>query len=533
MSVLNNTRLVSVLGILSLFPVCSAQSGRAELFGTVRDPTDLAITNAQVQAQEQATNAQFSAVTDEQGTYHLLGLPAGSYVLTVRKLGFREYRQTGIQLRLGDQPEQDVRLSVGEAAQAVDVQEEVSPLQTASGSVNFGVDEKRVVTLPLDGRNFIPLVALSPGVALPGGGSLLPRINGSRPRTNEYIYDGISALQPEPGQVVFYPIIDAIEEFRININAYSPEYGRSNGGSILVNTKSGSNVLHGTLFEFFRNEALNGRNYFAAAGSKPEFRRNQYGLALGGPIQKDKTFFFLDWQGTRLRTGIPRLSTVPTVAQRNGIFAGAIYDPATSARLPFPGNRIPVSRIDPIAAQVLARYPLPNLPGTANNYIRTGVEPDSQDQFDTRVDRYFGTKQRVFGRFSYFRDDDTPVSPLPEGSGAITSGVISQTATRGYQGVAEHQWALSPTILNQARFGYTQRNSTGTGIQNGGLVVPGTPTNSFGSTLPTFLVTGYQQIGQSSGANSQFTTSVTEYMDTFSLIRGRHTIRFGDRKSVV
>ncbi len=527
MSLLNNTRLTSFFCALSLLPVCYAQSGRAELFGAVRDPANLAVSNAQVQAQELATNAQFSATTDEQGMYHLLGLPVGSYTLIVRKTGFRDYHQTGIQLRIGDQTEQNIQLAVGAAAQAVDVHEEVSPLQTASGSVNFGVDERRVVTLPLDGRNFIPLIALSPGVALPGGGSLLPRINGSRPRTNEYIYDGISALQPEPGQVVFYPIIDAIEEFRININAYSPEYGRSNGGSILVNTKSGSNTLHGTLFEFLRNEDLNGRNYFAAAGSKPEFRRNQYGLTLGGPIQKDKTFFFIDWQGTRLRTGIPRLSTVPTVAQRNGIFSGAIYDPATPARLPIPGNRIPVNRIDPIAAQVLALYPLPNQQGTANNYIRTDVEPDSQDQFDTRVDRYFGTKQRVFGRFSYFRDEDTPVAPLPGGSGAITSGVISQTSTRGYQGVAEHQWTLSPTILNQARFGYTQRNSTGTGIQNGGLAVPGTPANSFGSVLPTFNVTGFQQIGLSSGANSQFTTSVTEYMDTFSIVRGRHTIRFG------
>ena len=521
-------RRLLFLSLLAFIPSCYAQSGKAELFGSVRDPSDLAIADAQVHAQELATNARFSAVTDSRGDYHLLGLPPGSYALTVGKPGFREYRQTGIQLRIGDQVSQDVRLEVGSAAQAVDVSAEASPLQTASGSVNFSVDEKRVVTLPLDGRNFIPLVALSPGVALPGGGSLLPRINGSRPRTNEYIYDGISALQPEPGQVVFYPIIDAIEEFRININAYSPEYGRSNGGSVIVNTKSGSNEFHGTLFEFFRNEALNGRNYFAAAGSKPEFRRNQYGLVFGGPVQKDRTFFFVDWQGTRLRTGIPRLSTVPTVAQRNGIFSNPIYDPSTPARTQFPGNRIPLNRIDPIAAQVLALYPLPNRPGTtANNYILSGVEPDSQDQFDTRLDRYFGAKQRVFGRFSYFRDDDIPVAPLPGGSGAIASGVISQTATRGYQVVAEHEWTLSPTLLNQLRFGYTQRNSNGTGIGNGGLVIPGTPSNSFGSVLPTFLVTGLQQIGQSSGANSQFTTDVTEYLDTASWVHGRHTVKFG------
>ena len=165
-------------------------------------------------------------------------------------------------------------------------------LQTASGEVSMNMDEKKVTSLPLDGRNFIPLVTMAPGVALPGGGSVLPRINGSRPRTNEYLYDGISVLQPEPGQVVYYPIIDGMAEFKLNVNAYSPEYGRSNGGTVMVIGKSGSNQFHGSVFEFFRNEALNARNLFAPTGPKPEFRRNQYGVTIGGPIQANKTFFF-------------------------------------------------------------------------------------------------------------------------------------------------------------------------------------------------------------------------------------------------
>lgn len=506
---------------------CCAQSGKAELSGSVLDPSGSAVPGAHMQLQEQATNAAFQATSGEHGEYHLFGLPVGEYVLQVNHQGFRTYRQSGIRLRLADQISLDVHLAIGEAVQAVDVNEQTPLLQTASGSVNFSVDEKKVVTLPLDGRNFIPMVALSPGVALPGGGSLLPRINGSRPRTNEYIYDGISALQPEPGQVVFYPIIDAIEEFRVNVNSYSPEYGRSNGGTILVSTKSGGNEFHGTLFEFLRNEDLNGTNYFATAGSKPEFRRNQYGLALGGPIQRNKTFFFLDWQGTRLRTGVPRISTVPTLTQRAGTFSTPIYDPSTLARQPFPGNQIPQSKFDPIAAEVLARYPEPNRPGAANNYIRTGVEPDDQDQFEVRLDRNFAAAHRLSGRFSYVRDDDTPVTPLPDGSGAITSGVISETATRGYQGVAEHAWTLSPALLNQARFGYTRRESNGTGPTDNGLVVPGVPPNSFSSALPTFTVSGYQQIGPPAGANSKFTTSVTEYMDSLSYVSGKHSLKFG------
>jgi len=511
---------------ISVLP-CLGQAGKATLSGEIDDPSGLPVARAQVNAEEQATHALFSTISDERGEYRLLGLLPGEYVLRVKAPGFKSYQQSGFTLRIEDRTTQDIRLEVGQSTQTVEVTAAAPLLQTVTGELSFSVDRDKVATLPLDGRNFIPLLTLSPGVALPGGGSLLARINGSRPRTNEYLFDGISALQPEPGQVVFYPIIDGIEEFRLNLSSYSPEYGRSNGGTVIVNMKSGGNEFHGDVFEFFRNEALNGRNYFAQPGPKPEFRRNQYGFTLGGPIQKDKTFFFVDWQGTRLRTGITRLSTVPTSVQRQGVFTTPIYDPAIPNRTQFANNTIPGSRFDSIATQVMAHYPAPNLPGAANNYTRTGVEPDSQDQFDTRVDRYFGAKHRVFGRYSFVRDDDTPVTPLPDGSGAITSGLVSHTLTRGHQIVGDYEWTLSPTMLNQARFGYTRRSSNGNSLENGDITVPGIPTSSFSSVLPTFNVTGFQQIGPSSGANSQFATSVTEYLDTLSIIRGRHTIKFG------
>src|SRR3984893_2995576 len=386
--------------------LCFGQAGRTELFGTIQDPAGLTVPKAKVQAEDQATMVRYSAVSDERGEYHVLGLPAGQYVLTVEQPGFRMYRQSGITLRLADRTAIDVKLQVGQPSQSVEVTAAAPLLQTASGEVSLHVEEEKIVTLPLDGRNFIPLVTLSPGVALLGGGSLLPRINGSRPRTNEYIYDGVSVLQPEPGQVAFYPIIDAMAEFRLNINAYSPEYGRSNGGTVMVIGKSGGNDFHGTLFEFVRNEALNARNYFAQPGPKPEFRRNQYGLTFGGPIQSNKTSFFVDWQGTRLLTGITRQSVVPTVAQRNGVLTAAIYDPASSPRAPFLNNTIPSMRFDPLALQVLQHYPFPNATG-ANNYVRTGVEPDSQDQFDGRVDHVFNERHRAFARYSYLRDNDT------------------------------------------------------------------------------------------------------------------------------
>lgn len=516
----------SLAALLTVSLSCFGQAGRAELFGTIRDPAGLGAPQAKVTAEEQATGLRSEVTTDDRGEYHLLGLAAGRYALTVSKTGFRPYAQTGITLRIGDQTRLDVKLELGQASQSVTVNAEASLLETASGSVNHHINQAQIETLPLDGRNFIPLLTLSPGVALPGGGSLLPRINGSRPRTNEYLYDGIGVLQPEPGQVAFYPIIDAMEELRLNVNAYSPEYGRSNGGTVMVVGKSGGNQFHGTLFEFLRNEDLNARNYFAQAGAKPEFRRNQYGATTGGPVKKNKTFFFADWQGTRLRTGITRQSVVPTVAQRGGVFTTTVYDPGTSPRVPFADNTIPASRFDPLGLQVLQHYPVPNAPG-ANNYVRTAVEPDSQDQFDGRADHVFNERHRAFVRYSYLRDNDNPVTFLPEGSGNLTSGVIGHAITRGNGIASEYDWALSPSVLNQARFGYTRRDVNQTSLQNGGVTMPGTPVSTFPSTLPIFTVTGLQQIGPTTAANAAFTTSVTEFLDTFSMVRRKHTFKFG------
>jgi hypothetical protein len=519
-------KLASVsFGLTLASTLCHGQTGRAELFGAIDDSAGLAVPKAKVQAEDQATMARYASISDSRGEYHILGLPAGEYVLTVEQPGFRTYRQSGIVLRLGDRTSLDVKLQVGQSSQSIEVTAAAPLLQTASGEVSQNVDEKKISTLPLDGRNFIPLVTLSPGVALPNG-QFLPRINGSRPRTNEYIYDGVSVLQPEPGQVVYYPIIDGMEEFKLNINAYSPEYGRSNGGTVMVIGKSGTNAFHGSLFEFFRNEALNARNLFAQPGPKPEFRRNQYGLTIGGPIQTNKTFFFADWQGTRLQTGITRFSVVPTLAQRHGIFTQSIFDPSTSPRIPFPNHTIPVSRFDSIGAKVLQHYPLPNVSG-ANNLVRTATEPDNQDQADFRVDRYFAEKHRVFGRYTFLRDDDTPVSPLPEGSGSLTSGVIGRAITRGDAFVGDYDWTLSPSALNQFRFGYSRRDLNQTSLQNGGITVPGLPTNSFASVLPIFSIAGFQQVGPTTAANSNFTTSLTEFLDTFTLVRHRHTIKFG------
>ncbi len=515
----------TLLALLLYAAILDGQSTKSELSGVVRDPAGLPVESAIVKLIRTETGAIASITTATDGGYHFVGLPPGNYRLLVSKPRFAPLERTGIVLRVGEHSNADLTLALGVSAETIQVSAAAPLLQTNRGTESFAVDQKKVTALPLDGRNFVPLIALSPGVSLPPG-NLLPRINGSRPRTSEYIYDGISVLQPEPGQVAFYPIADAIEEFRVELNSYSAEYGRSNGGVIMVHQKSGSNDLHGTLFEFFRNEKLNARNLFAGTGEKPRFRRNQYGFVLGGPIRKNRTFFFADWQQTRLNTGVVRTSTVPTLGQKRGVFTTPITDPLT--RLPFPGNTIPTERFDKAALAVLDRYPAPNLPGVANNYRRLGNDNTVQDQFDGRLDRYFGVAHRLFARYSFLRDDSVPTTPLPDGSGNLTSGLIGATLTRADSIAAEHSWSVTPASVNQLRFGYTRRRFDRSALRTGNVSgIPNLPVSSFSDVMPTYDIVGYQQLGPPANANASFTTSVTQFLDTYSRVLGKHSWKAG------
>ena len=538
--------VVGIFVVVMMMLVGSAlqsQSTKVELSGTVSDPAALAVTGADVKLFNMGTGAEQAYVTGSNGEYHFFGLQPGSYTLTVTKTGFTELRREGLTLRVGDNVSLDLALQIGAVTQSVNVTSEPPLLQSNRGTVSFVVEQQKVVTLPLDGRNFVPLIALSPGVMLPPT-STLPRINGSRPRVSEYIYDGISVLQPEPGQVAYFPVVDAIEEFRVDTNSYSAEYGRSNGGVIMVNQKSGSNDFHGSVFEFFRNEALNARNLFATTGPKPRFRRNQYGFVVGGPLQRDKTFFFVDYQGTRLQTGTPRTSTVPTSLQRRGIFSNAIYDPATTrlsngvyVRDPFLNNTIPADRWDAATKAVVDRYPLPNVfingqEATANNYVRTANETTNQDQFGVRLDHNLNRNQRVFARYEYLRDRSLPSTPLPDGSGLITAGIIGNTLTRADSIALEHNWTVSSNKTNQLRFGYTKRGFERDSLRTGQPAseisgIPNIPVSAFADTLPTYDVVGFQQLGPTTNGNATFTTSVTQIVDNFSWLRGSHSLKLG------
>jgi hypothetical protein len=525
--------------------------GQAEISGEVRDPSGAVVPSATVTATEVRTNLSYSSTSGSGGVYAFGYLKPGVYTIAVEAPGFKRFVREGIQLATGMLVRVDAELTLGNGSESIVVTQDAPLLQTESGRLGQVISNRKIVDLPLNGRNFVPLIALSPGVALPPG-ALLPRINGGRPRVNEYLYDGVSVLQPEPGQVAFYPVIDAIQEFKVDTNSPPAEFGRFNGGVINLTTKSGTNEYHGSAFEFFRNEVLNARNVFAPATAanpqKPRFRRNQFGFVFGGPIDQDKTFFFWDYQGLRQDIGRVRISTVPTLLQRQGIFTEPIsgsvpkiYDPATTTptsgggftRDAFAGNKIPQTRFDAVALTLLQRYPLPTSKGTANNYRRVDNEGDTQDQFDFRIDHRFSDHDQIFGRFSYANDLASPVTPLPDGSGTITTGALALTKTPSYSWVANYLHTFNPRLTNEVRFGYTRRSISRRALlldapPSESLGLPGIPTNSaFQNELPTFLIDGLQQLGPAPNTDSLFRTDVTQATDVVSILHGRHSIKAG------
>jgi carboxypeptidase family protein len=519
-----------------------AQAGAGRLTGVVSDSAGGAIPGVAVTVTAEATNLSRATVTGSDGSYAVTGLAPGSYRVELVLPGFRPLRREGVRLATGDSISLDLQLTVGGIAEAITVTADAPLLRDRAASLGQVIDHEKIVQLPLNGRSFITLAGLAPGVALPPG-SQFPRINGGRPRTNEYLFDGISVLQPEPGQVAFFPIIDAIQEFKIESNSPPAEFGRFNGGVINLTTKSGSNVFHGTGFEFLRNQQLNARNFFASTNPvRPRYRRNQYGGVFGGPIRKDHTFFFLDYQGQRQTRNLPVTSVVPTLLQRQGIFTESIggrvpviYDPATTVgtvRTPFPNNTIPIERWDPVARALLDRYPLPTSAGTTNNYRRNGDESVNQDQFDVRLDHQVSMRDQVFGRLTGFTEHFTPVAPLPDGSGS-TTGTLGPQTTHAWSFASSYQRTISNHVLNEVRVGDTRRHVERRAVQlnssaSANLSLAGIPSTArFPDTLPTFLIAGYQQIGSTQSTATDFATSVTEVADSLSWVRGRHAFKFG------
>ncbi len=519
----------------------------SEIKGRVTDPSGAAVPQANVAAVESRTGQRYTATTGPDGYFDFPGLISGRYELTIAASGFEHLVRQGLSLAVGQTLAVDLPLAVGAESQQVTVTEDAPILQTQTSDIQFTVPPRHIEAIPLNSRNFIQLTTLAPGVELPPG-TLLPRINGGRPRTNEYLYDGISALQPEPGQVAFFPILDSIQEFTVESDNVSAEFGRFNGGVVNLATRSGTDTVHGSLFEYLRNEDLNARNYFAPVGQrKPDYRRNLYGGTVGLPILHDHLFFFGDYQGIKQAIGVTRITTVPTAAERTGNFTGVstVYNPATTrvvngryVRTAFPNNTISTP-LDPAALALLTRIPLPNLPGTANNFTRTANDSDHQNQFDLRLDGAHGTRDHAFARYTYYNEIEVPVTPFAEGSGAVTGAVLGTGNVAGPSNVLGQQAVLSEThtftthLLNQGRLGYTRRANYQTGAAlattaSTALGIPGIPTNAaFNNALPLFTFTGFSQLGSSASTFSQYQTGVWELVDELLITRGRHDLRVG------
>ena len=525
-----------------------AQTGAGALGGMVRDESGAGVPGATVTATAVGTRQTRVAISGEDGAYAFPSLPPGMYQIRVELSGFRPLAREGVSLGTGETIRLDLQLQVGRLTEAVTVTADAPLLRSATSGLGQVIDNRKVVELPLNGRSFVTLAGLAPGVALPPGSSL-PRINGGRPRTNEYLFDGISVLQPEPGQVAFFPNIDAIQEFKIESNSPPAEFGRFNGGVVNLTTKSGTNAVHGSLFEFFRNEALNARNFFAPADQpQPKFRRNQFGGVIGGPIRRNQSFFFGDYQGHRQTIGRTVISTVPTLLQREGVFTEAIggrvpviYDPATTTalggggftRTPFSGNTIRPERIDPVARALLERYPRPTGAGTANNFRRVGDERVDQDQFSGRFDhRLTGGRDSIFARLTGFREEFIPVTPLPDGSG-VTSGTLGPQKTKAWAFASNYQRMISDRVLNELRVGDTRRSVVRNAADlntsaSAGLSLPGIPSTArFPNALPTVLIGGYQQLGSPPNTATDFSTSVTQIANTLTWLRGKHALKMG------
>ncbi|MEK7751991.1 MAG: TonB-dependent receptor, partial [Acidobacteriota bacterium] len=362
------------------------------------------------------------------------------------------------------------------------------------------------------------------------------RINGGRNRLNEIQLDGITAVNVSGGNVAYTPMVDALQEFKVLTNSFSAEYGRTGGGVILATIKSGTNSFRGTVFEFMRNDALNGRNFFALPKQpKPALRQNQFGAALGGPIRKDTTFFFADWQGTRVRTAATRVSSVPTPGMREGNFASGfnpIYDPATSRpdgrggvlRDPFAGNIVPRSRMDPAAVRIVEHYPLPNGPGLANNYTLSGPGRRRDDQGDLRLDHSLGDRVKLMGRHSLSDSGNVP-SPA-----FATAGNPSNYPSRGRQQNSGLSYihTFAPREINELRAGFNRVHSRSVAPTWGGqwpsrLGVPNVPEDVF----PRINISGLTSIGNDRSQPSVLRAVSYQLADNFILIRGRHYLKAG------
>ena len=410
----------AVLLALCVHSAALAQVTTGEIVGRVADESGGVLPGATITVQNLGTGDVRTAVARDTGDYLVTLLPIGNYLVRIELQGF-SIQESKVAVRSGEQIRVDGRLRVGAVTETVSVTAEAPLLQTESATISTLVTESEVQDLPVNNRNFVSLIRGVPGAnagapnALGSGTRPDDRrptssvsINAAGDNRNNMLIDGMDNNERAIGTIVVRPSIDAIAEVRVQTSNYPAEVGRTAGGVVNILTKAGTNALHGTAYSFWRDDRFDSRDYFATVD--PLLKQKQFGGSIGGPLVRDRTFYFADYEGFRSRQGQVNVLTVPTARMRNGDFSEQsqiIYDPLT--RLPFSGNVIPANRIDPIAARFLALYPDPTSPGLANNYSSTTLRTQNSTTADARIDHRFSDTNSVWGRYSI--NDSRTVTP--------------------------------------------------------------------------------------------------------------------------
>lgn len=539
----NRFALCTLVVYLAGVGVAAAQVDRATLTGIVRDPSNAVVPGAAVKVSSLATGLEQSAVTTGQGTYLVVNLMPGEYLVEASAQGFQTFTQV-VALTVGQRASLDIALTTGGVSETVRVEGATPLLDTQSAAVGTAVSRSEVSNLPLAIRNWDDLLFTLPGVqgdryteqsgttnaGRTGGVS----VHGNRSLQNNFLLDGvdnnsISTNVQELSTQVSRPSIDAIEEFKVVTSPFAAEYGRAPGGAVVVTTKSGANRLFGTAYDYYRDERFDQRTYFAEQANlaKPANDQNQFGLNLGGPIVRNRAFFFADVEVTRITQGVLRNTRVPTQAERAGVFGAAIRDPLTG--LPFPGNTIPADRFDPIARQLLALIPAANTSGT-NNFIRQPSVEDDGERYLGRVDVRLGGNDNVFVR--YILADRTRTVP------GFLGGLIDGTSTsawgrnflKSHGTVAGWTKVLGQSMVNELRVSWARGLSDGQQEPFGqaGFAFPGVPANPVvAGGVIGIDITGYARLGSPNFMPKYQHTDQVQYLNTLTMVRGSHQVKVG------
>ena len=560
----NHSAIYLVVIALLFGTLAYGQADTATIVGTVRDSSAAVIVGGTITVTETDTSTKTVARTDSTGNYVVTPLRIGNYTVAVEAPGFKTETHSGIVLQVQDRLRVDFTMQVGSVNEAVNVQESVPVIETETSALGDVVASQQITDMPLNGRDYTQLATLTTGVikitengggingsttATNGNAGGAFAVNGTRGNLNNFMLDGIDNNSNDNAGNILSTNVDAIQEFKVQTSGYSAEFGRSGGAVINATIKSGTNAFHGTAFEFLRNSALDARGFFAPADQpKAPFRQNQFGGTLGGPIRRNKTFFFVDYQGTRIGTSQTDISTVPTPAEIGGNFstllagapAGQIFDPQSTTtvngqtvRTPFAGNIIPASRLDPISSAVAKLYPAPNVPGAlANNYVVNAPGTEQIDQGDGRMDHNFSARQQIFARFSWSQINRFQQPPLPglaDGGSYSTGNYIEDTrgAAIGYT------FSISPTMVNEVRIGFNRAHyvdntpAYGQKYPSAGLAVPGVPDNATVNGLTLFQINAFHTLGEPGYTPTTSTSQEFQYGDTLSIVHGKHSLKMG------